>query len=315
MPYARKRFKKRPRGRKAYKKNYRRRFKDDKINTKIERKIAQIAQKKIVDNRQLLVRMFPFGDNDSARQSSTYGFWPLPVNDASSDSTLTGQTLVPLSALAGNYYNAMYPEGDILSPTDANRVKLAFRITKTQVFLQFLNRDTQHPVDIRVSLVEVDNANEFTAVNNAIIGSTNAVKPTKYITGVVDMRVKGIFKESYENQGATTGIKHRVLKVSQFRLAPTKASSGKNDLTTSAGYRWKNLDWSVNHKGKGRKYNYASADYDANAEKLMTDKNLYLCICHNQLNVEGRVPPEIRGAAGVQYYVENNLSLSITEPE
>lgn len=308
MPYKKKSYSRKYK--KPYKKSYKARFKDDKINTKIERKIKQISVKEDTKNRQLLVRMTPWGTELTQRMSSSYGFFPL-FDNAAADSTYQGLAFSNQTDLAGNYYNSIYPEGDVISPLDPNRTKINFRLTKFQCFLQFLNPDTQFPTTVRVSLIEIPNANEYTA--NAVPSSdvSTILRPNKYVCGVIDMRTKGIFKDSYENQTDYSGFIHKVIKSKQFTLGPTKASSGKNDLTTSAGQNWYNLNWSINWKGKGRKYAYARSDYDVNAEQPMTDKNLYLCICHNQITAEGTMPPEVRGASGVEYYVEDHMSISI----
>lgn len=307
MPY-KKKYTKKPY--KKRKKSYRTRFKDDKINTKIEKKIKEISVAEDTKNRQLLVRMVPWGNELLQRQSSSYGFFSLSTNSAA-DSSYTGLNWSNETAIAGNYYNSIYPEGDASSPGDANRTKMNFRLTKFQAFLQFINPDLVHPCTIRVSLIEVPNSNDYTAAAAPSSDISTILRPNKYIAGVQDLRCKGIFATSYRNQTDFSGFKHTVLKSKQFTLAPKSASSGKNDIDTSARLSWYDLNWSIPFKGKGRRYHYAAADYDPEAELPMTDKNLYFCIAHNAVNEEGRVPPEVRGATGVQYYVEDHISISV----
>lgn len=303
MPYARKKFKKT-----LYrKKSYRKRYKDDKINTRIERKIAQIAKKEDVKNRRLNVRMLSLGTNVLARQPSSYGYESLPDN-ATDDSNYTGQWLANMTAIAGSDYGLTGPVGDNSSPADTGNLKKEFFITKIQCFLQFINPDPTMQCRVKVCLVYVPNANYHTAADNE-----TELKPSRWITGVVDARNKGMFKQSYLNSADFSNIKHVVLKSKQFKLNHTVASSGKGDPIFSGGYNTRELNWSVPFKGKGKKFVYNSSTADGDAEEVMSDGNIFLTINHDQVTATNRLTPIVRGALGVQYYVGSNLSISVRD--
>lgn len=308
MPYARKKYTKRGQ-RKSYKKSYSSRYKDDKINTAIERKISQIAKKEDVKNRNLRVRMLCIGTNVLARQASSYGYQVLPDN-STSDTAMTGQYLANMTELAGSSYGLAGVIGDNASPNDDNNVKKEFFVTKIQAFLQFALPDTIYDCRVRVCLVYIPNANYSTANNQA---ATSSLKPNRYICGVVSQRNKGIFRESYLNAQDFSKVKHVMLKSKQFTLRHTKASTGKSDAAYSGGMQFKELNWSINFPGRGKRFVYNADVADGDAEKVMSSGNIYLTVNHDAVQGENRSVPIWRGALGTQFYVGKNLAISVRD--
>lgn len=304
-----------PKSRKSHrnsrKKSYRSRLKDSKVNTAVERKIRQIAVREDAKNRQILTRSIALGavtdDQPLQFQSSSYGFKALPQN-GTADTNYQGLDSYCITKLAGESGTTGNIGADVTGPNNQYNQLWQYRLTKVQVFLQMINPDPVTPITVRVSLVEIPNANEYTAAEASASGITTVLRPNKQICGVRDMRCKGMFRDAYLNRNDLSNVKHRVLKSEQFRLNPPIASGGAN---ADEGLRWKEINWSHIFKGRGRKYQYASAVQSADNEARMTDRNLYLVMAHNQIAGEGTVEPQVRGAIGCQYYLDkpNNQSV------
>lgn len=318
MPYKKKYVPKR-------KKSYRRRFKDDKINTKIERKINQISKKNDAKNRQLLVRATSYGTNITQYQPGQYGFASLPANAAGGDQPYTGLSILNLTAIGGANQNTVNPKGPTTSTYNTtNRI---FRATKIQAFLRFLN-PSDYPMTVRVSLIWIPNANYYTASDDAQSTNTTInLKPNQYICGVKELRNIGIFREGFLNAGkvisSTEGpanIKHTILASKQITLQPPICGSGVNSTYTvpnnqthhfgynNTAYRERNISISKTFKGLGKKLLYVRGTGNNQAQEEMANGNIYLVITHNAEQTQAQ--PMVKGMAGIQYYIDRPATIS-----
>ena len=186
------------------------------------------------------------------------------------------------------------------STTGAFYQNLVYRITKVQAHLQFVNLSVV-PVDIRVMMIYVPNANSYTAADAAATNATPALKPTAYICTPKELRNKGIFASGLKNQLDYTNIKHTVLAQKQITINPPIATNGKNDELISTGYRYKKISLYHNFLGKGKKFLYNGALL-AGANEPLVNGNIYITITHN-CDSE-RLVPQFRGVAGCQYYIQ-----------
>lgn len=315
------------------KKTYRKRFKDSKINTRIERKISQIAKKEDIKNRQLLVRQTSYGTNRTYNQPGMYTFQSLPPN-ASAPAEYTGLDILNLTALGGQNYNTPNPKGT--DTTSNSTIAKYFRITKAQAFLEFLN-PSDYPMKVRVSLVYIPNANVYTA-GTLGTNTTEVLKPNQYICSVKELRNIGIFRDNYLNDdiafqdpnGAyVSNIKHTIIKSKQITLLPAITGSGVNStfsiLTDPAGgpggqypqdyhfgynntcYRTKTVSISKSWDINGKRFLY-NGPSQPNAQEAMSNGNMYLTISHNA--EENQAQPMVKGVAGVQYFIEKPATQS-----
>lgn len=290
------------------KKTYRARLKDDKINTAVERKIAQIAKKEDIKSRNKIIRTMFFGEQNAAQgqdqvfQSAYVEFEDLTPNVVADRTPFTGLLSNNITAFGGVAYN--YPN---LQSVDVDtNVQQKFRVTKCQAFLQFTT-ESDYPATIRASFIYIPNANAYTANNISSPGLTKVLIPTQQIAGVRDQNNKGLLRDLQLNQVWDevdyTNIRHTVLASKQIVVKPpvSAGGGGASQTMNKQGYSYHNINLSYTFKGRGKSFVY-NGEHSASSQNAMSNGNIYLCIAHNAQPDES--VPQVRGAGAIQFYAE-----------